>query len=135
MTRLSWIVRMLPLGGMIQAPSAALGLGYQRGGVGGTSSLGKRLQLVLVRLPVLIANRILALGGINKSDLLILEFSNPQINHPNTAFILASSSANFMSASTMMATSSLNLTFGSQSSCFFALAGSPIRSSTSAGRS
>lgn len=39
------------------------------------------------------------------------------------------------SASTIMRTNSVNFTFGSQPSCFLALAGSPISSSTSAGRS
>lgn len=44
-------------------------------------------------------------------------------------------SISFMSASTMICTSSLKRTFGSQPSFSFALAGLPMRRSTSAGRS
>ena len=40
-----------------------------------------------------------------------------------------------VAASILMATSSLNFTFGSHPSCLLALAGSPINRSTSAGRS
>ena len=46
-----------------------------------------------------------------------------------------SASASFKSASTMILTSSLKRTLGSQPSWRLALAGSPMRSSTSAGRS
>src|ERR1700690_550492 len=49
--------------------------------------------------------------------------------------IWASRLARSRSCSTMIFTSSLNRTFGLQPSCLEALAGSPIRSSTSAGRS
>ena len=49
--------------------------------------------------------------------------------------IWASRLASSRSASVMIFTSSLNFTLGSQPSCFFALAGLPMSSSTSAGRS
>jgi hypothetical protein len=52
--------------------------------------------------------------------------------YPN---IRASRFANSRSASTMIFTNSLKVTFGTQPSCFFAFAGSPMSSSTSAGRS